>query len=101
MTEGQERVSAHGKLKEAGDERVTPALASGGEHRGLEPEGVSETCGRGNGDGGGGVTLRGRTALRKINKQLQTPSVTDPSLNPSLLTLSYSQSTLQQYFFNN
>lgn len=108
MTEGQERVSAHGKLKEAGDKRVTPALASGGEHRGLEPEGVSETCGRGNGDGGG-VTLRGRTALRKINKQLQTLSVTDPFLNPSLLTLSYSLSTLEQcflyelffFFFNN
>lgn len=41
MTGGQERVSAHGKLKEAGDERVTPALA-----RGLEPERANETCGR-------------------------------------------------------
>lgn len=53
MTGGQERVSAHGKLKEAGDEWVTPALA-----RGLEPERANETCGRGDGDGS--VTLRGR-----------------------------------------
>lgn len=57
MTGGQERVSAHGKLKEAGDERVTPALASRGKSRGLEPERANETCGRGDGDGS--VTLRG------------------------------------------
>lgn len=58
MTGGQEWVSAHGKLKEAGDERVTPALARGRKSRGLEPERVNETCGQGDSDGS--VTLRGR-----------------------------------------